>query len=219
MKTKIELTFVPGSGGNFFTRCLNLLDNAYCWVPANTPTKYPVTAEEKMQLFNYVDAPLHEDLGSYAQKWVDWECKLTGFQDPEHNLIPEDAVGIWPSHPSVHNGKSQSDDTFFFYIDITDAFEWTILNGLYKTAIPTVNEFMHGLRLKNHPKVHKIDLAKIIASRESFIDEFCKVCAIFGHSLNPAEKTQVITLYDQWIQTTISPEKFSEFKQRIGWSL
>ena len=57
MRTLIELYFQPGAAGNFFSRCLNLLDNAYCYASGTT---IPVTIEEKFKLLSESDYSLHD---------------------------------------------------------------------------------------------------------------------------------------------------------------
>ena len=222
MKTQIELYFLPGAAGNFFSRCLNLLDNAYCWAPADTPTVMPNTAEEKQQLLSYTSVINYRKNWldfDYRKNWLDFENELVPFQDPDQNLLPEDAIAIWISHPTHVCGKSDYVDKFFFYIDPSNAFEWMLLNGLYKDSGLHFSNFKYGQRLLDNPTIHKIDLSKIITSRESFAEEFCRVCNIVNHQLTSVELKRVLDLYDQWNKTTMSQEKIPKFKQMIGWSL
>jgi hypothetical protein len=213
MKTQIELYFLPGAAGNFFSRCLNLLNNAYCWAPADTPTAMPNTAEEKQQLLSYAN------IINCRKNWLDFEVELVPFQDPDQMLLPEDAIAIWIGHPGPTSMQSSHNDKFFFYIDPGNAFEWMLLNGLYKDSGFHFTYFKYGQRLRDNSNIHKIDLAKIITSRESFAEEFCRVCNIVNHQLSSSELDRVLELYDQWIQTTLTPDKISYFKQSIGWCL
>ena len=67
--------------------------------------------------------------------------------------------------------------------------------------------------------VHKISLAAIIQNRDSFINEFSRVCVIFDRQITDIERRYILDLYDQWIATTLPKEKFQEFKNQIGWRL
>jgi len=228
MRTLIELYFIPGAAGNFFSRCLNLLDNAYHWVPP-TATKFSFTLEEKRKMLSYdiVKNRVYNidnfNSASPQKDWIEFENQLRPFENPrkgtDYSMLPNDAIAIWTGHPHPNYMRLDHLNRIFFYIDPTDAFEWAILNCLYKDSFFNMAYLLNANELKNNPVVNKISLAKIIQNRDSFIKEFCRVCAIFNRQVSELETKYILELYDDWITTTLPREKFQEFKDQIGWYL
>jgi len=225
MRTLIELYFLPGAAGNFFSRCLNLLDNSYCYARGNT---IPTTIEEKYKILNYElvqNRSYNDDNNSLSndprRNWVKFEDQITHFEDVlDYSKLPDNATAIWLCHPHKTFDKTVSHpNRIFFYIDSSDAFEWTLLNCLYKDSYLVIEFLLHGKKLKNNPAVHKISLTEIVQDRNSFINEFVRVCAIFDRQVTDIERRYILDLYDQWIKTTLPREKFPEFKDQIGWGL
>jgi len=224
MRTLIELYFQPGAAGNFFSRCLNLLDNAYCYASSTT---IPTTIEEKYQILNYnlVKNRSYSDGNSLSndprRNWQKFERQLIPFETIlDYSKLSDNATAVWPSHSHKMSDKTTSHpDRLFFYIDTSDAFEWMLLNSLYKDSHLMVEFLLHGKKLKNNPIVHKISLAEIIRDQDSFINEFVRVCAIFNRELSALETQYILALYEEWSVTTLRTEKFQEFKDQIGWHL
>ena len=222
MRTLIELYFLPGAAGNFFSRCLNLLDNAYCWRLPDNP-KISFTLEEKRKILSYDLVKNKTHTYKLQKDWIEFEKKLVRFEDngkvTDYSLLPNDAIAIWAGHPHPNYMRLDHFNRIFFYIDIDDAFEWAVLNCLYKDSFFNMAYLLNANELKNNPVVNKISLAKITQDRDSFIKEFCRVCAIFNRQVSELETKYILELYDDWITTTLPREKFQEFKNQIGWYL
>jgi len=228
MRPLIELYYIPGSAGNFFSRCLNLLDNAYCWVPT-TATKFSFTLEEKRKMLSYdiVKNRVYDIDNFYSvnpqKNWLTFEGRLRTFEKgrngTDYSMLPNDATAIWVSHSLSHTMKLDHHNRIFFFIDPTDAFEWCILNLLYKDSTIGMGFLSCTVQLKSNPVINKISLAKIIQDRNSFIKEFYRVCDIFNRQVTDIETECILELYDQWVTTTLPKEKFPEFKDQIGWYL
>ena len=224
MRTLIELYFQPGAAGNFFSRCLNLLDNAYCYASGTT---IPVTIEEKFKLLSYSlvkDRSFDSNntlSNDPVKNWQQFECQLKHIESlKDYTELPENATVVWVSHSHKSTDKTSSHpNRIFFYIDPSDAFEWMLLNCLYKDSNLQIGFISSGNELKHNPVVHNISLAKIVQDRDSFIEEFSRACAIFNRQLSALEIKYIVALYDEWITTTLSPDKFQEFKNQIGWYL
>jgi len=220
----ITLYFIPGAAGNFFSRCLNLLENAYCFVDPNNP-RGPTTLTEKMNLLTYDKVKNRKFNGhSYAQRnseddWVNFEDKLSYYEINPDIELPNNSINISLAHPHPNYLKLHERDTFFFYIDSSDEFEWCLLNAFYKNSFVDIASLFYGKELKNNPAVHKISLSAIIKNKDSFIKEFKRVCNIFGYTLQEEEELSIILLYQQWKTTVLEHENFKDFKDIIGFNL
>jgi hypothetical protein len=214
----IFIYFLPGAGGNFFSRCVNLLDNSYCFVDANIP-HIPKTLEEKIKLLTY-----HSQTNKSFEKrnWVnDFECLLAHYSKVQpHWDLPSNANSIWLSHPETPAQSNdiigKDDRAFNFIIDSSDAFEWTIINALYKNSYLDVKWFVMMEKFKQNRNCHKINLKNILNDKQGFFEEFNKVCAVLGHTISLEESCAVGDLYDQWQQTVLKSQDIAEFKRKIG---
>lgn len=214
----IFIYFLPGAAGNFFSRCLNLLGNSYCWVDTTTK-RVPQTPREKIQLLNY-ESQIFKSFGT--RHWVnDFESRVTAYYKfYPHWELPADANLIWLAHPDLdtHSAGLAGDDdrTFYFIIDSSDEFEWTLMNALYKNSYLDVKWLVMMEKIKLKDEVHKISLKNIISGEAGFFQEFSKVCSVIGHSINQEESDAVRKLYNQWQCTTLKSQDIPAFKKQIG---
>lgn len=219
MNTYIFLYFLPGAGGNFFSRCLNLLESSYCFIHRSEP-ELLTNLVDKQQLLSYTSV---NSLGFQERNWVeDFEKKLIHYSDIYvHHEIPSNSTTIWLAHPGDQDNRvaalsSPGNRNLKFYIDPTEAFEWMLLNGLFKNSYHDVNWFKRGKQLVDDADVYKVKLKNIIAGQDSFVQEFKRACDFLNKTVSDEELEAVIDLYQQW-QTTVLPEsKFAEFKKEIG---
>jgi hypothetical protein len=209
----VFIFFIPGAAGNFFSRCLNLLNHTRCWTDGAT---LPSTLEERVNLLNYksvINRPSELN-------WVtDWESKINHYTkvitDKKNNNM-----SIWLRHPDytlVQQVSGADDRRFKIYIDPSNAFEWAILNALYKDSHIESKWLKAGEIMRQDPEMFKISLSNIVQSDETFLLEFIRVCNYLGLAPSDAEIKAVLDLYHQWKTTTLPPEKFVAFKQQIGW--
>jgi hypothetical protein len=214
----VFIYFLPGAGGNFLSRCLNLLDNSYCFADSKTKN-IPNTLEEKNRLLSF-DSQVNKSFED--RNWVtDFEVLLTHYSQVQpHWDLPSDACSVWLGHPNTLSREKcfpgNDDQIFDFVIDSTDAFEWTIINALYKNSYLDVRWFLHMEKLKQNNNYHKISLKNILTSKQSFLAEYNKVCKIIGHDISAEENHAVATLYDQWQRTVLKSQDIAKFKQKIG---
>jgi hypothetical protein len=212
----IFVYFLPGSAGNFVSRCLNLLDNAHCFVDKNNLT-LPQTVAEKSKLLSY-ESINKQKFGT--RTWTQFEVEVLHYSSLQaHWDLPKNSYSIWFSHPESKQHESlagQDDIIYKFYIDSSDCFEWGIMNALYKNSYLDIKWFINGNDLKNNNDVHKVNLKNIISGQASFLIEFAKVCNIIGHTLADHEVSALKDLYDQWTLTTLKEVDIPEFKKNIG---
>lgn len=216
--TYIFLTYLPGAGGNFFSRCLNLLEPAYCW--GNKETKHiPGSLDEKIQLLNYETV-----LGKTFPEinWVKFEfhsvCHYSEIQP--HPLVPDGSYVIWPAHNKALDVlQSSGNRNIKLYLDVTEAYEWCIMNALYKNSAILPWALRQDVEELQDASVHKINVKNIVSGAKEFIEEFQKVCEIFDHTLSPAELMAITELYLQWQKTMLPIDQIDDFKKKIGWRL
>lgn len=209
----IFITYLPGSAGNFFSRCLNLLSGAYCYGQENN---LPTTLEQKLKMLNY-ESILDRSLKS--DTWVTFERKLIPYHEIiRHFDLPPNSYSIWAGH-GFHNTTllAGSDDQIFnFYIDPGNSFEWSCMNALYKNSYLNVDWFICGKKLLNDTAVYKIKLDNFLIDWDCFLLEFLKVIDIIGHTISESEIRAVRTLYNQWKTTILKHQDIETFKKDIG---
>lgn len=210
----IFLFFPPGAGGNFFSRCLNLLDNSYCWVDATT--QVPIQdQQEKLKLLSYQSV---SSLDPQQRIWTQFEGQLRHYQNKQ---LPDTAqVVIWPGHPDYKllekDLVGQDDQEYCFLIDASDNFEWCLLNSLYKNSFISVQWLETAEQMRQDSNIQKISLHSMVNSFEGFMKEFQTVCDTIGHALTRSEKEAIEILYHEWKTTILDYSQFANFKQRIG---
>jgi len=219
----ISVSFLPGSAGDFFSRCLNMLSNAYCFADKITK-KIPVTIEEKLSILNY-DTVINKKFNQ--RNWVEFESQIirSNAIQPHHEL-PDALYSIWLGHPINKFGSTNladiagSDDQCYnLYIDSGIHFEWGILNALYKNSVISSQYFINATILLNDINVYKINLDSFIQGWESFCKEFKKTCEYIGHDTTKEEIQAVKTLYTQWRTTILEYKDLNSFKKKINFNM
>ena len=212
----VFLFFPPGAAGNFFSRCLNLLDNSYCWVDNETQSLVQ-DQQDKLALLSYQSI---SSVDPTQRSWIKFENLVCRCQ---HNSLPTTAqYVVWPSHPTYtvlqKNLVGIDDEQFVFLIDASDDFEWCILNALYKNSYVSEAWLRAAEEMRQDSNIQKISLQRIVDSCDSFLQEFQLVCDTIGHTLTESEKLAIITLYNEWKLTILDHKKFEEFKNFIGFN-
>jgi hypothetical protein len=209
----IFITFLPGAAGNFFSRCLNLLSNAYCYGQENN---LPTTLEQKLKMLSYESVL---DRSSTSDSWIAFENKLTPYYNIiSHHNLPPNSYSIWSGHLLENQTQlaGPDDQIFNFYIDPGNNFEWACMNALYKNSYLNVEWFIHGKKLLNNTAVYKIRLDNFLQDWDCFQTEFLKVIDIIGHTISDSEIHAVKTLYKQWKTTILEHKDIETFKKDIG---
>ena len=221
MNTKyILISYSPGSGGNFFSRCLNMIEGAHGWVDKNTG-QVIMSLDEKIKILGYHNVANKK----FAERnWIEFEEQL----DHHHKIwkngeLPLDCYSIWTRHPTERDSRLATiigpDDKYFkFYIDSGPHFEWSCMNAFYKNSILSVEWFLKGTELMQNHNVHKIKLDNFLKDWTEFYTEFKLVCEIIGHTLTFAETQAIKDLYYQWKTTILDYKDIENFKKYIGWN-
>ena len=219
----IAISFLPGSAGNFFSRCLNLLTGA-CYFVDKTTKKLPTTIEEKLSILNY-NAVVDK---SFDQRdWLTFEQQIIKyFTTQPHYELPADSYSIWGGHPIHSYGPvnldelaGPDDQCYRFYVDPGEHLEWCVLNALYKNSYINVTYFINGQTLLDDCNTYKIKLDSFIQGWESFCEEFKKACDYIEHKLTDKELQAVKTLYFQWRKTVLEYKDIDAFKKNIGFNM
>jgi hypothetical protein len=210
----VWIFFLPGSAGNFLSRCVNLLsDQCYCWVDSTTQ-QLNLSLEEKFKLFDYSR--------SYKfTHWGNYEDSLTMYHKiMSHHDLPESSYSIWQGHPNykhLSNGIAGTDDReFVFYIDPQEQFEWIMLNCLKKDSFIQCHDLVNGQQMLQDQNVHKLSISNIITAPETLLYEIQKISNLIGLTLQDDSKKYITKLWHQWNATTIKHDQFQTFKKKIG---
>lgn len=215
MITYIFIAFLPGSAGNFFSRCINLAsEQCYGWVP-NNKNKINLSLEDKFNSFQYEDR---------CEDWNEFESRLQHYSKiMPHYEIPDGSISMWGGHPycdifsKVSSLAGPDNKKYIFYIDSSKNFEWTVLNCLYKNSVITSRWMIAGKKMLDDDNVIKVNLDDIINSKDTLIDCVEKVCKTVNIVLENKNKEKIKNLWDQWIVTTLPKSEFETFKNKIGY--
>lgn len=211
------LHFLPGSAGNFISRCVNLCDGTLCWIKRDDGT-IPKTLEEKQQLFTYANRT--------QDNWTHFERQLAPYWQivgEEHGLGIDLSFQI--GHPTVRWDISTlthgAEWVRHSVIDVSDPglFEWAIMNAFYKQSYLQVEWFQDYHALCQDPSVYKISLENILDSEDSFWKEIDFYLDHLEISVQHRPQEQIRSLYKEWLPTTLRPSQWPQFKKSIGWLL
>ena len=144
MRNYINIIYISGCCGNFFSRCLNLLDNYYCYVDP-LMSKKNIVEQNKEEKYNFL---------SYTTILE----KIR--QNPSANL----GHGWWHDQQEYHKRICK------FY--------------------------------------------NIVDSAVSCVNEVQKIAYVVGTEFTDLDSYYITQLYDQWIKTVITRDKFEVFKER-----
>ena len=222
MVNYVHLYFLPGSAGNFLSRCLNLLDDFYAWGDLKTKL-LPVTLDEKINLLNYSPVINFDPL---AKNWIEWENAIAPLvlilTVPDCRKLPNDPYIVYISHPIIPDITQEfsgpDDGKYILYIDPTDNFEWILMNAIYKQTYQETQWYVNGKQMLEDDTVIKISLTNILKNKESFLEEFQLLCTRLSQTISPNILIAIGNLYDQWRTTIIEPDKINDFKKLIGWT-
>lgn len=213
MLTYIFIQHLPGSAGNFFSRCVGLAsDQCYGWIPAGD-NNINLSLQDKFKAFQYRER---------CNNWIDFERKLRHYsQVVPHHALPEGSVSVWQGHPCydflAKDIAGADDKKFVFYIDPRKNFEWCMLNCLYKNSYIDGKWLIEGKKMLDDANIVKLDLSDIIASRDTLLGCVEKVCNTAGIVLKAPNKQKIAELWDQWTLTTLPASEFESFKTKLGY--
>lgn len=241
MRNYINIIYIPGSCGNFISRCLNLLENFYCFVNPNSQREEILdqSIEEKFRFLSYENILKNISSDFSVIPDADWWHtkheynnlirKFYNHTGIEHVDTPENSTIVLDTHinyyyknvisqQSVLLGKD--DKLYNFYIDPEDNNEIVLLNCQYK--LPNNLSFckeelkLFYEKIVNEDNFIPIKLEKIIQSSTDCIDEIQKISQKVNHSLTDIEIEYITQLYNQWISTVIKGDKVNLFKKQYN---
>ena len=209
MKRFIKLYYLPGAGGNFLSRCINLLDDTYGWCNGET---LPKTLEEKYNLLTYKNI---ESLHFYKKvkglsEWLRFEASIKHYQytHPHWDIGPNsNAIEIM--HPTDSNFNNittvgKDDRLVQIYVDCTNNWDWIVINCWKKNQFETIFIWtLLGEEIRKNPSVYKFNLANMIDGYEKFLLEFTKLATFIDRKLTPDIEIVLHKLYDEWQKTTV----------------
>ena len=217
----VTILYIAGAGGNFVSRCLNLLSGFHVWEPVGSVM--PSTTSEKLDLLAY-NTVLDWSVNHTDTKinWNDWEHRFKPYADVNgHCNFPPGEVGVRATHPwqpkkeVVNDFIGQDDTKFVFYIDPAGMWDWMLVHAEIKDSHQFISWFKNAEKLLKMPDVYKINLKNIVTSQESFIEEFDKICKTINHKISQEELDAVLFLYKQWKTTTVDEETIKSKKTEM----
>jgi hypothetical protein len=216
MITYLHVFFLPGAAGTFFARCLSLASDQCVGQIASSATTPYMSLQEKYSVYQY---------GSRHQysNWIDFEKTVVHYSNCfEHHALESGTVSIWHSHPSydvlAQNIAGADDQQVLVYIDASDAFEWCMLNALYKDSYIQKKWLLCAQQMLSDTALHKINLSNIITSADTLLQCVQQVCDLAHIEIKSENQTQIRKLWHEWIKTTLAANDFEEFKATIGYS-
>ena len=209
--TYIFVYFIPGAAGNFMSRCLNLLDNSYCWT---LDPQLPLDIDDKIAILGYEK--------NKPRDWIQFEHTLKHYSEfRAHSDLPNNAKSVWLQHPNYdmieRSLVNEKDKSVIFYINPQNCFDWCLANALYKNTWIDAKWIEAGHDISQRHDVINLDLNKIKTSWDTFIIEFQTVLDSIAHKLSSVELAALQNLYHQWHKTILKSEDIADFKFKLGW--
>jgi len=208
MLKDINIVFTGGSGGNFLSRCLNLLNNFHCWRSSHTPTVLD-DLEEKFKLFGY------QDVINKERNWIQFENQSLRTIS-RYQLNKEGATGFFIQlfHVEKFFKSNQPNKDYCFYINPFDNVEWCLANSLYKNTPSSIETIMLGEPLLNRKDIVAVNCHNMVQSAQSFLVEFKKITDTVEYYPSADELQCVDQLYAQWKATTLPDHEIVEFLKK-----
>ena len=223
-QTYVHINFTPGCAGNFLSRSLNLIDQAYCWTDPASVT-VPETVDEKLALLSYSNVADRKIDTIEEYNWLNWERELVSFNSHKpHNELPPGSMSIWAKHhlidPEEDKLAGDDDQEVFLMIDYKTAQlqDWAVMNAFYKNTRLDYRWYEMAEKFRKNPEWKKINLEDFF-TWEKFSVCYIEVCNTIGVSDTRIHLTAVKILWQQWRSTILEFEDISKFKQSMGWLL
>lgn len=207
MLKDINIVFTGGSGGNFLSRCLNLLNNFHCWGSRHQSTV--LNLEEKFKLFGY------QDVIDKERNWIQFETQsLQTLSKYQLNKQGAEGFFIRLFHVEKFNKSKQPTTDYCFYINPFDNVDWCYANALYKNTPSSVEIIMLGKPLLNQKDIVVVNCHNMVQNTQSFLTEFKKITDTVEYQPSVDELQYVSQLYMQWKATTLPDHKVIEFLEK-----
>ena len=131
---QVRLGFMPGSGGNFLARCLNLHDHID-WLKACVGQD----REHKWPFLCY-DEVMNRVPGPKGQPWLDWEHKHSRVTEPSNNVTI-----------TLHHGNAHAEHfDILISTETQDEWRWSLHQALWKdTVFHRIGFLITGLKIAN----------------------------------------------------------------------
>lgn len=208
--------FLPGAGGNFLARALNLLDNAYCF--CDLGGNFPQNLDEKLELLSY-DTVIGK---SYGQRnWKEFEAKIKHysiFHSPRD--LESGSLAIWYSHPDLSlldkNLAGPQDHMQLIYLDTQDHQYWAFVNALFKNSYIVGDWFRDTVLIEKLSNLYRFNLSTLIGTNCMFMQEYEKLAHHLDRSPDRCTLDAVDFLWNQWRSTVLEIDEIDRFKQIIG---
>lgn len=241
MRNYVNIIYIPGSCGNFFARCLNLLGNFYCFVNSHSTREEILnqSIEEKFKLLSYENVLKNisndfsvipsPDWWHTKHEYNDLIRKFYNHSGIEHVDTPENSTIVLDTHVNYYYNDvisqqslmlGNDDKLYNFYIDPGQDTELVLLNFQYKLP-NNLSFYNHELglfcrKVVNDQNFIPISLEKIINSSSDCIKEIQKISQKVNHILTELEIDYITKLYNQWILTVITKDKINLFKKQYN---
>ena len=208
--------FLPGAGGNFLARTLNLLDDSHCF--CDPDGNFPRNLDEKLNLLNY-DAVIGKP---YNQRnWKEFESKVkhhSKFHAPE--ILAPGSLSIWYSHPDLSlldkNIAGPQDKMNLIYLDAQGLEYWTFVNALFKNSYIVGDWFMNATQVEKLPDLYRFKLDEMLDSETAFIKNYKKLANHLERDPDRRTLNAVGFLWTQWKSTVLKNSEIDDFKHKIG---
>lgn len=209
--TYIFIYFIPGAAGNFFSRCLNLLDNSFCWT---VDQHLPLDIDDKIAILGYEK--------NKPRDWIQFEHTLKHYSEfRAHGDLPNNAKSVWLQHPNYdmieRSLVNEKDKSVIFYINPQNCFDWCLANALYKNTWIDAKWIEAGRDIAVRQDVTCLNLYNIKTSWALFRQELQVALDVLQHTITVHEEQAINTLWHQWHNTVLRDEDIANFKTNLGW--
>jgi len=205
------IIYIAGSGGNFLSRALTLDTST---IALGVGEYEHLDTATRFKNYSYVEIPQLPVRKNDRTTWWHWELE---------NTFPLRRIGVEKlldlpytiievQHPEYFESLlevfSPTDQVKGFYIELNGAEDWVIRQQIHKTGCRGYDlQYIKNLlsstqkekqRLRDRYGLVPIYLKNIIASEDSFVDEYRRVCGLMNIG---TQEHHARELYRQWVRT------------------
>jgi len=208
----IELTFIPGAGGNFLSRALSLNNHVYAFIKDKELIQTDIV--QKLRTVQYTND---------IKNWLKFENELTQVtesftvEDLERNISNNSVlINMCHSDDESRMWPGCDDEVYRFKIiaDSNNAMQWLqtnhIKNQLKKEAfvIKQMEKYSTFQKsIQNDKTYHEVSLNNIIDNVDTYISEIDKICDLVGIPKSDRQYNAIKTLYSNWKEASTSFHK------------
>ena len=219
----LYLSSLPGGASNFFEKTLLLCDDVVLHRAKNLVKLLDMNVKQR---FNALTKGLQCNWKASGQSWVELEHRGYIRQDLDLTTLQGfDGVCITAQGHSFNQkfiDETATENDKIFKVHISHGndpaiFEWVVMNAMYKNTYLKEPYFNAYNAVHQMNDVYPVYIKDFLGSTNQYLESYVKVCDHLQINESNRYYDYVEQVHKLWIKTTLSPDKYADYKQKINW--